>query len=216
MVWLERFSLLAICPDLRAFRAAKSQGRRIESSCCTSTLRLPTEPISICSLVHNRFCPGRLVSMLADDWHMLTHGRIIHRLKQVASLRFLFPSAQSNRCPFRSKGNQPSEYPASTFRLRPCGLERHVFYHRRLTSFAPEIMDRDPIMRHRPLSRRRSAIESRKASIWPICSHVFPKERPLRQIGNAPGICLTLRSFNPDLQGEGEFSSHLHAPRAVS
>jgi hypothetical protein len=74
---------------------------------------------------------------------------------------------------------------------------------RRLTSFAPATVDGASIMRHRPLSRWRSAI----GPTWlrPGPSVVAFSQESLRT-GNVPGIGRTLRSVVPARQRSGQSS----------
>lgn len=79
---------------------------------------------------------------------------------KVASRRLLFPSACSNRARLSSEGCQPSAHPATTFQslvlavLGTTVLTQAVDVDRKSCAGGSA-----PIMRHRPLSRRRSAIE---------------------------------------------------------
>lgn len=87
----------------------------------------------------------------------LARGRIARRLNRVASLRFSFLSACSNRARFRPKAASLRSIPLRRS-IRPCGIVA-TCPRSSLTSSAFAIVDRDPIMRHRPLPRRRSAID---------------------------------------------------------
>jgi hypothetical protein len=60
-------------------------------------------------------------------------------------------------------------------------------------------------MRHRPLSRWRSAI----GPVWLRPGRSSNSLQGNQTIGNAPGICLTLRSFVPALQGNCRSSRQL-------
>lgn len=137
---------------------------------------------------------------------MAGHRRVTYRLKRVASLRFSLPSAFSNRARLFSKGNQPSDHPASTFGYVPA-----VFS----ATFASQMTDvmltcdcgRDSIMRHRPLSRRRSAIDPKFDLGLADRNASFQSKRNIASARQRSWDFSTLRRFFPDLQGEEEFSS---------
>lgn len=130
--------------------------------------------------------------MLAGHWQCRATCRLnTSRLSSVS-----FPYSVIQPCPFRSKGSRPSEYPASTF---GCVL---AVFSAMIISQATDVTracEHGTGSDHAPPASFSAAFRyrSRKASVWPTGPQVFPMERPLRPIGNAPGILLTLRSFIP-------------------
>jgi hypothetical protein len=115
-----------------------------------------------------------------------------HRTSRVASHRLFFPSASANRDSLHVSRRPAFEtHPASALG-RSCGFGRHS------SSPAADVIhagDRgsEPIMRHRPHSRWRSAIGLRWSRLVDRPRAFFKAGR----IDNAPGIVLTLRSFIP-------------------
>jgi hypothetical protein len=160
---LDRFCLLAWLEPVHACRHPTFAlsprpglwGRRSKPSCCTSTLLRPIE-----SILYARSLIGQLsqpaCTLFVNPWLC----QRVYRLMQVASHRLPVPSACTNqtRCSFR---RQPAIRTIPLRRsLRPCGFLAPPSAAGDWTSSAPATVARNSIMRHRPLSRRRSAIGS--------------------------------------------------------
>ena len=152
----------------------------------------------MCSLADNR--PAIAGSIFCSQ---ITGRSRMNPQAQIKSPFIGFGSLQrtSNRARFRPEGSQPPSHPASTFCLRSCGVGRHS------SSQAADVIrarDRgtEPIMRHRPHSRWRSAI----GSVWfgLVDPSVLPSvnEGPARGIDNAHGILEPSAALILQSQGE--------------
>jgi len=164
---------------------------------------------SVRSSTTNLFRPARI--RLVRSWHsprspQADPGRlssVFDPFSVFQPIPPLSPKAASLRTiPLRRSGPSLRFYRATPLR-------------RRLTSFTPATVAWNSIMRHRPLSRRRSAIGSEGLRPGRSIRCLSPERHP-GSAGNAHGVFQTLRSFNPACQAEDPVIPHLHSPPAVS
>jgi hypothetical protein len=146
-------------PDLRAFTAIRSFGGGGSDSCAAPQRRG--------SSVHRRFglrlTDNRPVLAGSPEFSQGNGiAECLRRTRRVASLRFSIPSASADQRPASMcKAASLVTHPASAF-VAPAVLGATPL-RRRLSSSRRRPWNGNSIMRHRPLSRWRSAI----GSVWP-------------------------------------------------